>query len=93
MMTRSLLRVQPYELGLEDGFIVVHDIKKFNRLTAPHGCYRMMVVPFIYDENGDKQTVDEGDVIAIVDDKKYISHKNVYEISKKNRNRETQHSL
>lgn len=92
-MTRSVFRVQPYEVGLEDGFVVVHDAKKINRYTIPHGCYRMMMVPYIYDENGDKQTVALGDIITIVDNKKYISHKNTYETSKKNRNCEARNCL
>jgi hypothetical protein len=92
-MTHSVFRVQPYELGLEDGFAVVHDAKKNNRYTVPQGCYRVMMVPYIYDENGDKQTVQMGDIITIVDNKKYISHNKTYETSKKNRNWQTRNCL
>jgi hypothetical protein len=73
-------RVERYKAGLEDGF----DIIKSRRTT--NICY--LVVPYVYNEDGNKEYIHRDDLIFLKNNIKQVVHN---EIIEKNRNRKTKH--
>lgn len=60
---------EKYRRGLEDGFVVKDNLK----VKSPPHC-NPLLMPFIYDENGKKQLINDGDFIIIKDGEKVIQN-------------------
>lgn len=68
----SVVRYVP---GLEDGYVNTTD-------TRTSKFYRAAVVPFIYDQHGNKQYVFDGDFIVISDNKKTLRPREALKFAK-----------
>jgi hypothetical protein len=70
-------KVEKYYVGLEDGFVVKDNLK----IKSPHYCNPLMM-PFIYDDNGKKQLINDGDYIMIKDGEKSIQNNIIIKFKK-----------
>jgi hypothetical protein len=73
-MSRSIVSVKRYEPGMEDGFMVVSNYKRYKTLPNPNCSTKLMLVPYIFDSDGNKNIIREGDLISIINDDKRIYH-------------------
>jgi hypothetical protein len=73
-MKHSFSVVQ-YAPGLEDGYISTSSMSKSN-------FYRAAIVPFIYDQDGNKQRIFDGDYIIITNNNKTLKPKEALKYSK-----------
>lgn len=72
-----MYHVEKYCVGLEDGFIVKDN---FN-IRSP--IYRNpLLMPFIYDDTGKKQLINDGDYIIIKDGEKSIQNNIIIKFKK-----------
>lgn len=73
-MTRSIVSIRKYELGMEDGFMVVSDYKQYKNLKLSHCCTKLMLVPYIFDSDGNKVIIRDDDLISTIDGVKNLYH-------------------
>jgi hypothetical protein len=74
-MSRSIISIKTYELGMEDGFMVVSNLRQYKNIDKPHCCTKVMLVPYIFDTSGEKHIIRDGDVISTINGEKTISPK------------------
>lgn len=74
-MSRSIISIKTYELGMEDGFMVVSNLRQYKNIDKPHCCTKVLVVPYIFDTSGKKHIIRDGDLISTIDGEKTIYHK------------------
>lgn len=70
-------KVEKYYIGLEDGFVVKDNLK----IKSPPHC-NPLLIPFIYDDNGKKQLINDGDYIMIKDGEKSIQNNIIIKFKK-----------
>lgn len=74
-MSRSIISIKAYELGMEDGFMEMQNLRHYKNIDKPHCCTKLMLIPYILDTSGKKHIIRNGDVISIIEGEKTIIHK------------------
>lgn len=72
-----VFKTEQYYRGLEDGFVVKDNLK----MKSPKNC-NPILIPFIYDDDGKKQLINDGDFIIINDGKKSIRNNIIIKFKK-----------
>jgi hypothetical protein len=70
-------KVEKYYIGLEDGFVVKDNLK----IKSPPYC-NPLLIPFIYDDTGKKQLINDGDYIMFKDGEKSIQNNIIIKFKK-----------
>lgn len=73
-MSRSIVSVKKYELGMEDGFMAINNYQRYKNLPNPNCCTKLMLVPFIFDSDGNKNIIRDGDLISTINGDKQVYH-------------------
>jgi hypothetical protein len=59
---------------MEDGFIAASNYKRYKNLQNPNCCTKLMLVPYIFDSDGRKTIIRDGDLISTINGEKHIYH-------------------
>ena len=72
-MSRSIVSIRRYELGMEDGFMAV-SYKRYKNIQNPNCCTKLMLVPYIFGSDGSKHVIRDGDLISTINGEKSVYH-------------------